>query len=337
MISKLIYDYFKLNTISTYSKCLFNARKIIINETLLTDTLSNLIFKNDWYNKLNKKIEYSDFKFSITSIEPFSNFLRVYVTRSRIFNFNATEKILHKSNNENFIFIISKEKNNYYIHSVAYKEENLCFYEKLATSSLDSLSSSRTIKNFIELTNSGEFIWTKNLNDLNILYDSYIKRIIPKYPIKLAVENYSTLINCDYLIKYARKYALNYNKKFTNFNQSGGDCTNFISQALNFAGLKKSPLWEPYTAAWIMVVPLYNYLIKNNLSTEYDEICPYPVGTIIQFFSPIKNRFSHSGIITSMMKNGELLYCCHDYDKLDFPLSETYPIFYQRIRTLKIK
>ena len=367
MISKLIYEYFKLNTLSGYNKCEFKANQIISNEALVRDTLSNLSFKNEWYKKLNKKIKYYHFKFSITSIDEFSNLYRVHVTHSRIFCFNNSLRTYHKSKNENFIFIIIKEKNKYLIKEVAYKEDNPKFYNSLLSSDLESIYSSRTF---------GDLLWTKRLNDIDILYSGYINlnkslsnndlfkfkanatndldksianttpssKIIgkatletQKYTYRLANNSNSTLINCDDLIKYARKYALNYNKNYTQFSNSGGDCTNFVSQALNFAGLPKSNIWKPYTASWIMVIPLRDYLIKNDIAIEYDVLCPRPVGTIIQFFSPIKERFSHTGIITDMLNNGELLYCCHDYDKLDFPLSETYPIFYKRIRNLQIK
>lgn len=360
MIPKLIYEYFKLNTISSYTKCESNAIKIINNELLLRDTLSNLAFKSKWHKKLNKSLHNNHFKFSIISIENSSNLYRVHVNRNRIFSFNNTSRRFHKSNNENFLFIISKDSRQYSIRNVAYKEENPIFYETLLNSSLENLSSLRNIT---------DFVWTKNLNDINILYtdyvnltkslsvnildydlnnlksnknnSDYIKRknmnTSKKHLYRLDSKSNSTLINCDKLIKYARKYALNYNKNYTQFNNSGGDCTNFVSQALNFADLNQSKTWKPYTASWIMVVPLRDYLIKNNIAVEYDEICQSPVGTIIQFFSPIKERFSHTGIITDMMDDGELLYSCHDYDKLDFPLSETYPVFYQRIRNLQIK
>ncbi|MBB6716061.1 amidase domain-containing protein [Clostridium gasigenes] len=347
MLYKLIYEYFKLNTLSSYCKCEFNARKLISNEVLLEDTLANFIFKDEWYKKLNKKIKHHHFDFSITSIDNLSNLYRIHVNRNRVFSYNISSKVFHKSNNEKFIFLISQKNNKYYINTVVYKEENPIFYETLSTSSLENISSSR---------NSGEYLWNQRVNNLNILYNGYtiLKNSLSSNNIssiteikdtrnsqtqlyKSNIQIHSTLINGEKLIKYARTYALKYNKNYTNFNNSGGDCTNFVSQALNFAGLNQTHNWKPYTASWIMVIPFRDYIVKNNFAIEFQELCPNPIGTIIQFFSPIKERFSHTGIITDMMDDGELLYCCHDYDKLDFPLSETYPIFYKRIRNLQIK
>lgn len=337
MIYKLIYEYFKLNTITSYKKCTHTARNIISNKSLLEDTLANFSFKNEWYKKLNKKLKHHYFKFSITDIENLNNLYRVKVNRSRSFSYTTTSKIIHKSNNELFVFIISKINNKYEIKNIAYKEENPNFYEDLCTIKLEDLLSS--ILNV-------DFSWVASLKDINILYDNYKflnKSIFYKTKfIKNKLYRYeyssdSTLINNTKLIEYARKYALNYNENYNNFNNSGGDCTNFVSQALNFSGLNQNYKWQPYTASWIMVIPFRDYIINNHIAIEYNELCSNPVGTIIQFFSPVKKRFSHSGIITDIMDDGELLYCCHDYDKLDFPLSETYPVFYKQIRNLEIK
>lgn len=337
MISKLIYEYFKLSTITSYKKCEHTARNLINNENLLEDTLASYSFKNEWYKKLNKKLKHHHFNFSISNIENLNDLYRVKVNRSRVFSYTISSRFIHKSNNELFVFLISKTNDKYKIRNVAFKEENPNLYDHLCTIKLeDSLFSRLDV----------DFLWSDYLKDINILYNNY-KLLIKSFcdfnifdKSKLYRDGYissSALIDTNKLINYARKYALNYNKNYINFNNSGGDCTNFISQALNFSGLKQNHKWEPYVASWIMVIPLRDYLMQKNLAVEYPDICPNPIGTIIQFFSPVKKRFSHSGIITDMMDDGELLYCCHDYDKLDFPLSETYPVFYKKIRNLQIK
>lgn len=336
MISKLIYEFFKLTTLNSYEKCDYSARNLISNEVLLEDTLANFIFKNKWCSKLNKALKHHHFNFSISTIEKLNNLYRVQVNRNRAFSYNNS-KIIHKSNNEQFIFIISRINKKYTIIDAAYKEENPNLYEYLNTMKLEDNSLSRL---------NTDYLWSTRLKNMDILYANY-KNLIrllstdlrsPKNKLlKSEYTSISTLINNNKLIEYARKYALNYNKNYAKFNNSGGDCTNFVSQALKFSGLKQNYKWKPYTASWIMVIPNRDYLVKNNIAIEYPEICPTPIGTTIQFFSPVKKRFSHSGIITDIMDDGELLYCCHDYDKLDFPLSESYPLFYKRIRNLEIK
>ena len=329
MISKIIYEYLKLNNLSSYNKCEFNARKIIDSEILLDDVLCHFRFKAEWYKHLSKKVKYHHFKFNITSIYSVSNIYRIHVNNNRTFTFNVAPKKIHKSYNESFVFIISKESNKYKIIYLANKEENPALFNNLTNMTLEDINCSRNIYNLN---------WATRLKNIDNLQKNYIllnKSLNHYTPYEF--RSNSKLISINKLIQYARKYALSYNIDYLNFNNSGGDCTNFVSQALYFSGLHQSKLWKPYTAAWIMVNPLRDYIIRNDFAIESNELYQDPLGTIIQFYSDRKGRFSHSGIITEVMANGELLYCCHDYDKLDFPLSETYPLFYNKIRNLQIK
>lgn len=132
-------------------------------------------------------------------------------------------------------------------------------------------------------------------------------------------------------VEYAEKYALNYNKEYIDFDKNGGDCTNFVSQTIRYAGIETSSTWKPYSNPWVRVQELRDYLLYNHLAYETRNIDQNCVGSIIQFFSPIKNTWSHSGIITYNTGN-TCLYCCHSYDKLNYPLSYVYPNIYPKIR-----
>lgn len=134
-------------------------------------------------------------------------------------------------------------------------------------------------------------------------------------------------------VKYAEKYALDYNKEYKDFDENGGDCTNFVSQTIHHAGIATSSTWKPYSNSWIRVKELRDYLIYNHLAYETTAIDQNCVGSIIQFFSPIKNTWAHSGIITYNTGN-TCLYCCHSYDKLNYPLSYVYPSIYPKIRII---
>lgn len=142
--------------------------------------------------------------------------------------------------------------------------------------------------------------------------------------------------NSSKAVEYARKYALNYNIDYQDLNDIGGDCSNFISQCLHYGGLPKTGTWKPYTSSWINVNPLYYYLIKNGYAKELPINSNFKAGNIIQFFSNSKGYFTHTGIITKVLPYGDYLYCCHSYDKLDYPLSYIYPTFYNRFRILDI-
>lgn len=137
-------------------------------------------------------------------------------------------------------------------------------------------------------------------------------------------------------VYYARKYALKRNANYEDFSKRGGDCTNFISQCLDYGGLPYSYTWKPYTHPWLRVNELYYYLLNSGKGIDITKNKIYSEGDIIQFYSSQKGFFSHSIIITKVLDNGEYLYCCHSDDKKDFPLNYVYPSFYSKIRVIKI-
>lgn len=141
--------------------------------------------------------------------------------------------------------------------------------------------------------------------------------------------------NPNKAIAYARKYAIDYNTYYKNFNNSGGDCTNYISQCLHAGNLPLTNTWKPYTAAWIQVKYLYEYLIKDKIGKVSIDM-PLKEGNIIQFYSEKKLAYSHSVIITKVLPNNNCLICSHFYDRLDTPLSELYPAIYKKIRYIDI-
>ena len=152
-----------------------------------------------------------------------------------------------------------------------------------------------------------------------------------KYQLSFRGDSYNSYL----AVKYATKYAFSYNPKYKNFDKSGGDCTNFVSQCLHAGNIPLTNTWKPYSNSWIRVNDLYNYLINNKIGIDVTSKNDYREGSIIQFFSNQKGYFSHSGIITKSLDYGEYLYTCHSYDKLNFPLSEIFPFMYDKIRVIQ--
>ena len=74
-------------------------------------------------------------------------------------------------------------------------------------------------------------------------------------------------------VEYARKWAYFRNPKYFNFENIGGDCTNFASQCL-FAGsgvMNYAPVYGWFyrsasdrTPSWTGVQFFYNFLVSNN-------------------------------------------------------------------------
>ena len=131
-------------------------------------------------------------------------------------------------------------------------------------------------------------------------------------------------------VTYARKWALGRNPAFYDFENVGGDCTNFASQCI-YAGagiMNFTPVMGWYyrsssnrTASWSGVEFLYNFLVGNlgvgpyaRVVTE-QEVLP---GDIVQL-GYANGDFYHSPVITATTP--QILVAAHTYDTLDRPLS----------------
>ena len=144
-------------------------------------------------------------------------------------------------------------------------------------------------------------------------------------------------------VSYARKWALGRNPKYYDFQNVGGDCTNFASQCI-FAGagvMNYVPEtgWfyrsaSDRTASWTGVEYLYNFLVNNNFVGPYAEEVPQrevQIGDVVQLGTS-KGDFYHTPVITST--EPEIIVCAHTYDALDIPLSS---YLYDQARFLHIK
>ena len=144
-------------------------------------------------------------------------------------------------------------------------------------------------------------------------------------------------------VRYAREWALKRNPALYNFDNNGGDCTNFVSQALRAGGLKqnytKDVGWfyisqNNRAAAWTGVEHLYKYLINFGIG-KIVPIYSAAIGDIIQLsFDGI--TFGHSLIITEtgdVPSVNNIKICTHTEDALDRHL-RTY--IYAALRVIHI-
>ena len=143
-------------------------------------------------------------------------------------------------------------------------------------------------------------------------------------------------------VAYARRWALGRNPRWYDFENLGGDCTNFVSQCL-FAGsgiMNFTPETGWYylslsrrAPAWTGVEFLYRFLVNNTsvgpFGREVEENQVQP-GDLVQL-GDSEGRFYHSPFILSTRP--VILVAAHSYDALDRPL-ETYS--YARARFIHI-
>ncbi len=133
-------------------------------------------------------------------------------------------------------------------------------------------------------------------------------------------------------VEYAEKWAYLRNPDFYNFNELGGDCTNFASQCL-FAGssVMNYPAWYYYSLndrspSWTGVEFLYDFLIKNRgVGPRGEErgIEDISRGDIIQLDFEGEGRFSHTLVVVKAdypITPAGILIAAHTNDSLNRPL-----------------
>lgn len=310
------YDKFNL-----LSKKNFN-----ITDSIFDDIYLKKFFNHLWISKLNSNISKIKSKYNYKVIEKNFDLIKIKFNYTYSFSFDNFPKDIKSFSIDEYLIILKKINKKYKIVFLVNKEEEPCLYENVFKQNLfqiDSLINSNRIS-----------IWNSKIKVLDRLYKKFLKATtFYRTPYSENKEfNYNPLMACE----YAEKFALVPNEQYKLFEDFGGDCTNFVSQAINFGGIRTTKSWKPYSNSWVRVEDLYSYLIYNKIGVKIPEESPMTKGSIIQFYNPKIGRFAHSGIITHTLSNGDYLYCCHSYNKLNYPLSLSYPVIYPKIRNIEI-
>lgn len=131
---------------------------------------------------------------------------------------------------------------------------------------------------------------------------------------------------------YARKWALKRNPAYYDFENIGGDCTNFASQSI-YAGARVmnfTPVLGWYyrslsdrSPSWSGVEYLYNFLVNNRSVGPFGHEVSQneaEIGDIVQL-GKLGKGFYHSPVITAVKP--KILVAAHTFDALNRPL-DTY-------------
>lgn len=154
--------------------------------------------------------------------------------------------------------------------------------------------------------------------------------------------------NREQALNYTHTWAFRRNPSFADFEEMGGDCTNFVSQCLLAGGASQiySPLYGWYfrnlydrAPAWSGVDAFYRFIKQERKTGPYaieckpEEVIP---GDIVQF-ATAGSRFHHAAIIVDItgkpITTSNIKIACHSFDSDYRPLS-TYNI--RMIRYLHI-
>lgn len=279
-------------------------------------------FKILWNKKNNFIIDDFKFSFKYKIIEQNSNLIKLKLSITNSFIVNPAINKIKSTMIDNYIIIAEYSSNNIRIHALISKEEAPLIYYSLNNKSLDIINTLLPLKTYKIWNTDFNFLYNKTQSLSYHFYTRKVKKIS-----KFNIEN---------ACSYAEKFALVPNPEYISYEKNGGDCTNFASQILHAGGLNKTYTWTPYSNAWLRVEELYSYLIHNKLAYKLSDNKDLEKGTLIQFKTPRLGRFFHTGFITHKLSNGECLYCCHTYNKLNYPLSQIYPILYPELRGLRL-
>lgn len=124
-----------------------------------------------------------------------------------------------------------------------------------------------------------------------------------------------------------------YNPRFFDYNTDGGDCTNFVSQALNVGGgLVRNPTWTfdgrtgEGTAAWVKAPALLGYLVDTGLARviargRYSQVAgsvgDLSPGDIIGYIEG--GKVVHLALVVGFDPHGYALVDSHTADRYDVP------------------
>ena len=138
-------------------------------------------------------------------------------------------------------------------------------------------------------------------------------------------------------VEYAKKWAYDRNPNYYNFNELGGDCTNFISQCL-FNGCSIMNYTNVYgwyyknlndrSPAWTGVNELRNFLINNNGENgivgngngpfaRISNLTNAQIGDVIQLYNGYE--YYHSLMIVGF-NSLEPLIASHTENRFNYPL-----------------
>lgn len=152
------------------------------------------------------------------------------------------------------------------------------------------------------------------------------------------------VLNRQKAVEYAQKYwdeeSGNYNKLFPHFD--GNDCTNFVSQCWNYAGISRNPNWNvsfvpgATTKSWTIVDDFAEYMTNTSSADTEDGLSiavmkwdsnEVTIGDIIQFYSESEEHdgWYHSVIISKIDPVYGICYAAHTKHHLQRPLSDVYP------------
>lgn len=126
---------------------------------------------------------------------------------------------------------------------------------------------------------------------------------------------FSSVYSVNTAVQYADTYAKNYNPAYSNFNSSGGDCANFVSQCLLAGKLPATGTWYTYSSAWKSTTNLKNYLVNNHLGVLVNNPSSNNIFKGNPVFYQSGSVWAHSAICVGTNASGTPIINAHNGDQ----------------------
>ncbi len=310
----------------------------LVNKTLIKTILSRKVtlamnYPNGTLKELNKKLE-----FNYVSIDINGEKAEVQVSVTKRFNYNITPKVTSGERNN---YIIKLKKDNYwkiqYVNGFIDNSIQRDFDGKnINSESIENLNTYNA-----NLKQDVKTFYTKMAEELSVLRNAK-GVVLSEY--NNVISPMATTYNRSGAVQYAVNHADTgtYNRNYFNFGDSGGDCTNFISQCLHEGGGISEHVGTAYSdTCWYYTTSTnrssswtgatqFNRYIKSSVSKINKTMVTFDTidkGDIIQLGETSSPY--HSLIVTGIAMGGanyrtDLLICCHTTDRLNESLLATF-------------
>lgn len=325
MLSKALYNLCNLLTTPYNSLNSLSNNTYDLDNSLLQEIRLKKLFDLEWEKKLHSNFNNFNFSYNYNILEQNSKSVKLNLNLKVSFIVQNSPNDINSACIHEYIIILEHLHCKYQIQFIIEKEENPVLYYYALKTDLYSIDSSILYRN---ITSEEDKIPT-----IDSLYETFMTSNFSSNSNN--TERTHSNFNVTKACTYAEKFALNYNTEYKSFADIGGDCTNFMSQILHAGDFKQTNTWKPYTHSWIRVQEFYVYLTTQKLGIKLPNDKSLDRGCLIQFYTPAIGRYFHNGFITYKLQNNDCLYCCHSYDKLNYPLSKIYPHKYPTLRALK--
>lgn len=313
----------------------YQASDNIVNDSKLLELLNKTNSLNvQWYKDTNLKISDFNNSLNINNIQKLSdnNYL-VDVNYSVEFAL-LPDNTKSSSSDEKYQFQLQKIDGVWYINKMLDLQEDINSTNNNLTSNKSLTNNANTSFNNYDSKISSKI---SSIDTISKNIDKYLQEYnniknIKTSNIQLTAASYSGY-KANVAINYARKWANGRNPSYKDYGSN--DCTNFVSQAVNWGGIPRSSTWTQYTNPWINVIGFYNYMRSAGYTYGGDSSSSSRLGDVIQLYNSGKGTWSHTVIITGRSGSG-WLYSGHSNNRLDYPIAAVYPTStYTNIRYIK--